>query len=446
LKPVGSAIRHPARLVPLAFLLAILLGTALLSIPVARDGPGGAPLLVALFTATSAVCVTGLTVVDTPTYWTGFGQAIILFLIQIGGLGILTGGTLLGLLISNRLRLGQRLLAQAETRTVALGDVGAALKLIILVTLAVELTIAVWLAGSFRFGHGQPWPTAAWNGLFHAVSAFNNAGFARFSDNVMGFAGDPAILLALAAAVIVGGIGFPVIFELKREPLSPRTWSLHTKLTLIGTAGLLAAGTIATLAFEWRNPGTLGPLDAPAKLLNAFFHSVVSRTAGFNSVDIGAMRPETLLTTDVLMLIGGGSAGTAGGIKVTTFLVLGLIAWAEVRGERDAAAFGRRLSGDIQRLALSVVLLALAVVGIATLALLSLTSFELGPVLFEVISAFATVGLTTGITDDLPPAGQLILIALMFLGRVGTVTVAAAMALRASRRPYRYPEERPIIG
>jgi len=443
---LSRAIRHPARLVPLAFVVAILVGTALLSIPFARAGPGGAPVLTALFTATSAVCVTGLAVVDTGTYWSPLGQVIILALIEVGGLGIMTAATLLGLIVSNRLRLGRRLLAQAETRTVALGDVGEALRLIILVVLSAQLAITLLLFLRFFFGYGQPVGEAAWNGLFHAVSAFNNAGFGRFSDNMMGFSGDVLILGPLMLAVIVGSIGFPVIYELKRELFTPDKWSLHTKLTLTGTAGLLIGGLLATLAFEWNNARTIGDMTIPAKLLNAAFHSVVTRTAGFNSVDIGAMRPETLLFTDALMLIGGGSGGTAGGIKVTTFMVLALIVWTELLGERDTHAFRRRLSSEIARLALSVVLLALLVVSIGTLALLSLTQLELGPVMFEAISAFATVGLSTGITPQLPAGGQLVLVLLMFLGRVGTVTAAAALVLRSRPRPYRYPEERPIIG
>jgi trk system potassium uptake protein len=443
---IPRAIQHPARLVPLAFLIAILVGTLLLMIPYARAVPGGAPLLTALFTATSAVCVTGLAVVDTGTYWSPLGQVIILGLIQVGGLGIMTAATLLGLIVSNRLRLGQRLLAQAETRTVALGDVRAALKLIILVVFSVQLVIAILLFLRFFFGHGQPLGEAAWNGLFHAVSAFNNAGFARFSDNMMSYAGDGLILGPLMLAVIVGGIGFPVLYELKQEYRQPRFWSLHTRLTLTGTAILFLIGFVATLCFEWSNARTIGEMDAGAKLLNGAFHSVVIRTAGFNSVDIGAMRPETLLVTDALMLIGGGSGGTAGGIKVTTFLVLALIVWTELLGERDTHAFRRRISSETARLALSVALLALLTVSLATLALLSMTSLELGPVLFEAISAFATVGLSTGITAQLPDGGQLVLVLLMFLGRVGTVTAAAALVLRSRPRPYRYPEERPIIG
>ncbi|MFN3724684.1 MAG: potassium transporter TrkG [Allosphingosinicella sp.] len=200
------------------------------------------------------------------------------------------------------------------------------------------------------------------------------------------------------------------------------------------------------LAFEWGNDRTIGDMSFAGQLLNALFHSVVTRTAGFNSVEVGAMRPETLLVTDVLMLIGGGSGGTAGGIKVTTFIVLGLIVWTELLGEKETHAFHRRIPSEIARLALSVVLLALMAVGAGTLILLSVSSFELGPVLFEAISAFATVGLSTGITAQLPPGGQVTLIFLMFIGRVGTLTAAAALVLRSKPRPYRYPEERPIIG
>lgn len=440
------AIQHPTRLVPIAFLLAILAGAALLALPISRAGPGGAPLLVALFTATSAVCVTGLAVVDTGTYWSGFGQAAILLLVQLGGLGIMTAATLLGLIVSNRLRLGQRLLAQAETRTMALGDVRAALRLILMVVVTVETGIAALLFVRFFFGYGASPGAAAWNGLFHAVSAFNNAGFGLRPDNLMSFHADPLILLPLIVAIVIGGIGFPVLYELKRELATPRSWSLHTKLTLTTYASLLVAGMALTLAFEWGNPRTFGGMDAGARLLGGLFHSVSSRTAGFNAVDIGAMRPETLLVTDALMLIGGGSGGTAGGIKVTTFVVLSLIVWAELLGERDAHAFRRRLSGDIQRVALSVALLAIVAVGVGTLALLSLSTFELGPILFEAVSAFATVGLSTGITAQLPPGGQIVLIVLMFVGRVGTVTAAAALVLRSRQRPYRFPEERPIIG
>lgn len=440
------ALQHPARLVPLAFLLAILLGTGLLMLPVSRAGPGTAPFLTALFTSTSAVCVTGLIVVDTPNYWSGFGQGVILVLFQIGGFGIMTGATLLGLLVTRRLRLSNRVLAQAETRSIALGDVAGLLRLILLVTVSVEAVVAVILTIRLHYAYQEPWLSAIWNGLFHAISAFNNAGFSTYSDNVVRFVADPVVIVAITVAVLLGGLGFPVLYELRRTPRQPARWSVHTKITLLGTAVLFFGGWAAALGFEGSNPATLGPLDLTGKLLGSMFHSAMTRSGGFNSVDIGKMQTETLAVSYALMLIGGGSAGTAGGIKVTTFLLLGFVVLAEVRGELDTTAFRRRISSEVQRQALSIVLLAVGVVAVATLVLLSLTGLDLRDAVFEVISAFATNGLSTGITASLPPSAQVLLILLMFCGRVGTVTVATAFALRHRQRPYRYPEERPIVG
>ncbi|WP_237216007.1 TrkH family potassium uptake protein [Falsiroseomonas oryziterrae] len=438
--------RHPARLVPAAFLLAILIGTALLMLPQASAGGVGTPFLVALFTATSAVCVTGLVVVDTATHWSGFGRVVILLLFQVGGFGIMSGATLLGMLVARRLRLGTRLVAQAETRSLALGDVRAVLRLVLLTTIAVEAAVAAGLALRLHATLGMPWPDAAWHGVFHAVSAFNNAGFSTFSDSLIGFARDPVVLGLIGAAVIVGGIGFPVLFDLRRDPRKPSRWTLHTKLTLLGTAILLPAGMLGVLLYEWSNPATLGALQPLDRVTNAAFHSVMLRTAGFNTVDVGAMRDATLAVSYALMLVGGGSAGTAGGIKVTTFILLGLIVWSVARGQSDTSVFGRRVPHDVQRQALSVVLLAVGLVALGTLAILSLGEFALRDVVFEVVSAFATVGLSTGITPALPPAAQCVIILLMFVGRVGTITVATALALRGGQSPFRYPEERPIVG
>ncbi|MCR4264884.1 TrkH family potassium uptake protein [Nitratireductor sp. ZSWI3] len=439
-------IQHPARLVPLAFLIAILIGTVLLMLPASRSGPDSAPFLTALFTATSAVCVTGLIVQDTPTYWSAFGQGVILALFQVGGLGIMTGATLLGLLVTRRLKLSSRLVAQAETKSLSLGDVTGILRLIVIVTVTVELLTAAVLALRLRLVYDNAWGEAAWHGLFQAVSAFNNAGFSTYSDSLSGFALDPAMLIPIMAAVVIGGLGFPVLFELRQGIRKPARWSVHTKITLLGTAFLLALGLAATAAYEWTNPATLGAFDWPGKLMNAASHSVMARTAGFNSIDVGSMRIETLAVTYALMLIGGGSAGTAGGIKVTTFFLLGFVVWAEIRGRNDTTAFNRRIGTHVQRQALTVVLLAAGMVSAGVLILLSVTSFPLQDVVFEVVSAFATVGLSTGITADLPTSGQLTIIVLMFVGRVGTITLASALALQERYVPYRYPEERPIVG
>jgi trk system potassium uptake protein len=439
-------LQHPARLVPLTFLLAAVLGTGLLMLPAARAGEGAAPFLTALFTAVSAVCVSGLATVDTPTYWSGFGQGVILALFQVGGLGIMSGATLLGLLVARRLRLSTRLVAQAETRCVELGDVAGVLRLVLLATVVIEFVTAAVLALRLRHAYGEPWAEAAWNGVFLAVSAFSNAGLSTYSDNVVRFAADPLVLGPIMAAVVLGGIGFPVLHDVRRNPRRAARWSLHTKVTLLGTGLLLFGGTAAVLAYEWGNPATLGPLGPADKLMGAAFHSAMTRSGGFNATDVGQMRPETLAVSCVLMMIGGGSAGTAGGIKVTTFLVLGFVVWAEIRGEPDVCAFGRRVSRDVQRQALAVVLLAVGFAAAGTLALLTVSDLALHDALFEAVSAFASVGLSTGVTAGLPPAGHAILVVLMFLGRVGTITVATGIALQSRQRPYRYPEERPIVG
>ncbi|MFF8382638.1 TrkH family potassium uptake protein [Streptomyces kanasensis] len=443
--------RHPARTVVVAFAAVVLGGTLLLALPASSAHGGATDLVTALFTATSAVCVTGLAVVDTGTYWSGFGQGVILALIQVGGFGIMTLASLLALLVSGRMRLRLQLTAQAETKSLGIGDVRRVLLGVAGSTLAVELAVAACLALRFRFGYGQSIPDAVYSAVFHAVSAFNNAGFGLHADSLTRYATDPWVTLPVAAAVILGGIGFPVLLEVLRHRNRYRTtgrrgWSLHTKLTVLTTATLLATGTLLTCLLEWDNPGTLGPLHWGGKLLNGFFHSAMARTAGFNAVDIGAMEASTLLMTCTLMFIGGGSAGTAGGIKVGTFAVLAAAMVAEVRGEPNSTVMGRRIAPHALRQALTVALLGVGFVTAATLALLVVVDAPMEPVLFEAVSAFGTVGLSTGITPDLPVAGELIVILLMFVGRLGPVTLVSALALRERTRRYELPEERPVIG
>ena len=441
-----SSLSTPARIIPVSFMIAIAFGTGLLMLPISTEGPARAGVITALFTATSAVSVTGLTVVDTSFFWSDFGRAVIILLIQIGGFGIMAGATLLGLLVNRRLGLSTRLIAQAETRTLAVGEIASVLKLTLIVTVAVEAAIMLVLTLRFHYTYSEPWPMALWNGLFKAVSSFNNAGFSTYSGSLTPFASDWLILLPIALGVIIGGIGFPVLADIRRNPFLPERWAIHTKITLTGTFILLAIGLCATLAFEWNNAATFGALSPTDRVMNAAFHSVMTRSGGFNAVDTSSMQIETLVVSYALMLIGGGSAGTAGGIKVSTFFILGLIVWAEVRGEPDTVAFRRRISTEVQRQALTVVLLAAALVGIGTLSLLAVSHLPLEDIVFEVISAFATVGLSSGITANLPPSGHVILVILMFIGRVGSITVATSLALRSMKRPYRYPQERPIVG
>ncbi len=442
---------HPARTVVLAFATAVAVGTVLLALPAAAEDGGGTGVLTALFTSTSAVCVTGLAVVDTGTYWSGFGEGVILALIQVGGFGIMAMASLLALLVSGRLRLRMQLTAQAETKSLGIGDVRRVLLGVAGTTLMVELAVGAFLALRFRFAYGDGIGEAVYLGYFHAVSAFNNAGFGPHADNLTRYAQDPWVTLPIALAVILGGIGFPVLLEMLRHRNRARTtgrknWTLHTKLTVITSVLLLLVGTVLTGLMEWTNPNTLGPFDVGTKLLNSFFHSAVSRTAGFNSLDIGAMQASTLLMTCMLMFIGGGSAGTAGGIKVTTFAVLAAAILAEVRGEPNSVVLGRRLAPHVLRQALTVALLGVGLVMAATLALLSLSKAPFEAVLFEAVSAFATVGLSTGLTAELPAVGQLILVVLMFIGRIGPITLVSALALRERTRRYELPEERPVIG
>jgi Trk-type K+ transport system membrane component len=312
--------------------------------------------------------------------------------------------------------------------------------------LVFEALTALFLTARFWFVYDQDPASALWHGSFHAVSAFNNAGFGLYSDNLIGFAEDPWIIIPICAAIVVGGIGFPVLIALSKDALKPRSWTVHTRLTVYGTLLLLAIGTALFAAFEWNRQETLGALTPGGKLLGSLAGGVFPRTAGFNSIDYAVASPETLMVTNVLMFIGGGSAGTAGGIKITTFLVLGFAIWNEVRGRDDVTIAHRSIASAVVRQALSVALLGVGAVVIGTLLLLMFTDFALERVLFESISAFATVGLSTGITFNLPESAQWVLMSLMFLGRIGTITVASALALSSRPKLYRLPEERPVIG
>ncbi|MFN2100157.1 TrkH family potassium uptake protein [Altererythrobacter sp. MF3-039] len=428
------------------FLATIAIGTVLLSLPIATADGQSTAFLTALFTSTSAVAVTGLIVVDTATYWSPFGQVVILLLFQIGGFGIMTAATLFGLMAGRGFGLRERMATQVERSRLEFGDARSVLKLVLIITVIVEAIVASILTARLYFAHDHSLGEALWHGIFHSVSAFNNAGFSSYSDSVMSYQHDGIILIPIMLSVILTALGFPVMQDLRSNRLHWSRWSLHSKITVAGTAILLAIGFLAILIMEWGNPDTLGPMALGSKLLNAGFHSVMPRTAGFNSLDVGSFADETLMTNYLLMFIGGGSAGTAGGIKITTFAVLVAIVLSEIARRRDASVFGRRFSHAIERQALTVVSLAGALVFSATCFLSMLTPLAFEDLLFEAISAFSTVGLSTGITAKLPPSGQLVIIALMFIGRVGTITVATALALGATPQQFRYPEENPIVG
>jgi len=442
-----------------AYTAVILLGGLLLTLPVSRASGKMGGFLEAMFTSVSAICVTGLSTVNVETYWTPFGHLIIMLLIKLGGLGILTLATLIGFLIARRVGMRATMLGATESSNLRMGSVKKTIGRIVIVVGAIEAVTATLLTLRFWTEYQYDLGKAIWYGTFHSISSFNNAGFALYGDNVMRFQADAWIMVPLCLNVIIGGLGFLVLFELGRRMAgrvearrvggaieSKLHWTLTTRIVLWGSLILLVGGTLFFLFSEWGNPKTLGPMDLGVKILSAFALSVFARTAGFNSVDISALDPTSWLAHDILMFIGGGSGSTAGGIKVTTAAVLIFIVWTEIRGDTAVNIGNRRLPRSIQRQALTLISLSFLVVIGATMVLHLLTPFSTDQIIFEVISAFGTVGLSTGITASLPPAAQIVLMLVMFVGRLGTVVVASSLAARVTHVHYELPKERPIIG
>ncbi len=442
----GDRFQHPAQAIAVGYATMVAIGTGLLSLPAATEEGQQADLVDALFTATSAVCLTGLVTVDTGGFWSPVGEVVILVLIQAGGLGIMTLATLVTVRITRGLSMRSRLVAQAETKSTTTGDLRRVLRNIVLFSVVSEVAVAAVLTFRFAVTYDEPIGRALYSGVFHAISAFNNAGFSLHDDNLVRYVADPVVCLVIALAVIIGGLGFPVVFELARCWRRPREWSVLTRLTVGLTVPLLAIGTVLFTAVEARNLETFSPLSGPGKLLAGFFHAAMTRSGGFNTVTTGEMRPESLFATDMFMFIGGGSAGTAGGIKVTTFGLLAFVLWSEMRGEPQVNVGRRRIPETNQRQALAIALLGIGAVAVSAFALLSLTGHTLDRVLFEAVSAFAINGMSTGITAELPTPATLLLVALMFVGRIGPLTVATALALRERTRRFELPEERTIVG
>ncbi|MFT4189077.1 MAG: potassium transporter TrkG [Aeromicrobium sp.] len=441
-----AAIAHPVRLLPLSFLALILLGTGLLLLPFARSGVDSPDFMAAFFTATSAVTVTGLATVDTAAYWSPAGQGIIVALAQIGGLGIVALATVLGLFIGGRLGLRTRLVAQTDMHVVSLGEVRPLFRRVGTVMLSFEAVIALALTLRYRGEYFDSWGTALWHGVFDAVMAFNNAGFSLHPDSLTGYAGDWLVVLPICVGVFFGAVGFPVLAELFQGWRRPSRWTIHTRLTVWGSIGLFVIGVAGFLLLEWNNDGTLAPMPWDHRLLTGVESGVMTRSGGFNSFDWGAVTPETLSFATVSMFIGGGSASTAGGIKITTFLLLAYVVLAELRGDPQVTIGSRAIGPQVVRTALTIALIAVMLVTGSTWALMLASGAPFEQSLFEVTSAFGTVGLSTGLTPTLDVGSQLVLIVLMFIGRVGTITAASAFVLRRRAPRYTLPEEQPIIG
>jgi Trk-type K+ transport system membrane component len=448
----------PARFAILIFTSLILVTTVLLSLPIASRDRQVTPLADALFTAVSTICVTGLTTVDMATHWSTFGNVVILVGMQVGGIGVLTLASIMGLVVSRRLGLRQRLMAASDTnasrihvgpvsesQAIRLGEIGGLLVTVAVSLLVIEAALSALIIPRLLVAGSDPW-TAVWQGFYYATSAFTNTGFVPSEAGLGPFESDPWMLTSISIGVFLGSLGFPVIFALARKARRGGRLSVHVRLTLITTTILLVLGAIAITVLEWSNGATLGGQDGVVRPMTGTFLSVMSRSGGFSTVDIAEMNGATLLVLDMLMFVGGGSASTAGGIKVTTLAILFIAAFAEARGDRDMQVLDRRIPSDVLRLSVSVVLWGATIVALASIAILRLTDRPLDIVLFDVISAFATCGLSTGLPETLPDAGKYILSATMWAGRVGTVTLAAALAASQRRQLYTKAEERIIVG
>ena len=440
----------PSQLLARGFLGLIVAGTVLLALPAAA--PAGRPLTLvqALFTATSAVCVTGLIVVDTPNDLSLFGQLVVLVLIQLGGLGYMTMTTLVAVAIGKRLTLQERLALQEGLNVDGLDGVLRFTVTVLKVTLVLEALGAALLAARWWSEHGPG--KAVYLAVFHAVSAFNNAGFSLYSDSLSGYRADPVINLVVMGLIVTGGCGYLVLSELLRLGRRIRL-SVHTRLVLALTTVLVAGGTAAIFLLERTNPASLGPLGAGEALLAALFQAITPRTAGFNTLDIGSLRPATLFVVMALMFVGAAPGGTGGGIKVTTFGIVVLALWAMVRSHADAVVFRRRIQTEVVTRAFYISLIAFLAVSLVTGVLLAVERRDLLPTLFETISAFGTVGLSMGeggapvsLVGRFSEAGQLLIALLMFIGRLGPLTLAIALARRGATSPLRYPEGKILIG
>ncbi|HHY92734.1 MAG TPA: Trk family potassium uptake protein [Firmicutes bacterium] len=443
---LGSGWRlTPPQVLVIGFAAVILGGAFLLTLPIASAAGRPTPFINALFTATSAVCVTGLVVVDTATYWSRFGQVVILLLIQVGGLGFMTMSTLAAILLGRRIMLHQRLVIQEALNQISLEGVVRLTRAVILVTALIEGTGALLL--TWHWWGLYPPGEAVFQGVFHAISAFCNAGFDLKGGfrSLTGYRTDVLVNLVITSLIILGGLGFSVIVELLNWPRE-RSLSLHARIVAKTTFMLIVVGTLFILFVESYNPATLAGKGVGEKLLASYFQAVTPRTAGFNTLNIADLRPATLFFMIILMYIGASPGGTGGGIKTTTFVTLVLAVLATVRGKGRAEVGNRSLPAGLVPKSLAIAFLSLSLVVGVTIALLISEGKELLMTMFEVTSAFGTVGLSMGLTTELSVLGRALIIALMFAGRVGPLTIAVAIGQRQRENHVRFPEEAITVG
>lgn len=435
----------PPRILVFGFGAIIMIGTLLLMLPIASTTGETLPFVDALFTATSATCVTGLIVVDTGTYFSAFGQVVIMLLIQIGGLGIMTMATLFTFALKRKISLKDRLILQEAMNQNSMEGIVRLIRKVLMYSLVIETCAA--LVYTIRWAFDMPLGRAIYFGIFHAVAMFNNAGFDLFGGyrSLTMYVGDPIINFVTMFLIVAGGIGFIVMSDLidfRRR----RRLSLHSKVVLTMTTALILIGALVIFIFEFTNPKTLEPLSWGAKIWSAFFQSVTPRTAGANTLDIAALRQATQFFMIILMFIGASPGSTGGGIKTTTFTILVGAVLSMIRGREDLVLFKYRLAQERIFKAVTITMLSLFLVIVVSMILSTTEDVSFLSILFEATSAFGTVGLTMGITGKLTLIGKIIISFTMFAGRLGPLTLAYALGPKKGKELYRYPEGKMIIG
>jgi trk system potassium uptake protein TrkH len=438
----------PPRALAVGFMGLILVGTMLLMLPLSANG--GCGIIDAFFTATSAVCVTGLVVKDTPVDFTVFGQIVIMILIQLGGLGYMTSATIIPILVGKKIGLGERVLMKEALNTLSVEGIVRFTKAIFKITFIAEAVGAVILGVKFSGEMGIV--KGMYYGLFHSISAFNNAGFSLFSDSLIGYADSYLVNATVAALIIFGGIGFFVysdLYKLARREVTRLT--IHTKIVIVFSIWLIIAGAAVFMLFEFNNYGSVGMLSTNEQVASSLFTSVTARTAGFTTVDFSVLRKETLFLIMLLMFIGASPGSTGGGIKVTTFATIMASLWITVRGKQTPVLFNRAISDSLVLKAFMIVALSSIFISLSSLLVLYLEESSKIEYLFEVVSAFGTVGLSVGdggarsLSALFSPAGKIIIAITMFAGRLGPLTLAFAM-IQGEKERVRYPEGKVIIG
>ncbi len=430
----------PPQILALSFFSALLIGTGLLKLPISSTT--SVSWVDAMFTATSAITVTGLTVVDIGRVYTTFGHVVMMCLMQLGGLGIMTFAVLFIIMLGKRVGLHERILIQEAFNQNSLGGLVKLVKIVFLLTITIEAIAFIILSARWIPEYG--WTEGMFQSLFHTISAFNNSGFSLWSDNLSAYVGDPIVNLVITGLLIIGGIGFTVLIDVGVKKRF-RTLAIHSKLMIVGTFILITFGFLLFLVLEYTNPDSLGPLTLSEKLWAAYFQAVTPRTAGFNTIDIASLTTPSILLITFLMFIGAGSASTGGGIKVTTFLVMILATISFLTGKNQIVVFNRTIKQQTIFKGLAIIMVSILFIFLAVFVLTITEKASFLTIVFEVISAFGTVGLSLNFTGELTLTGKFIIMAMMFIGRVGPLTLAFILA-KQNKTPIRYPEEDVFTG